>query len=224
MGRRVPGIAQVRASYLAKAREEWRGEWACALLYRPPSILLTPLFAAAGFSPNAVTLLALACAAALPWCAAAAGADAALLVGGLAIAFCVLDCVDGNLARATGRVSPRGAALDFAVDLAYRVFLYAAIGILAGMIAAGLACALLALAARALRLRAGPEVSPAQDAPLSWPGRVFAFLSGLDHLTPLLVLLAPGPQGHGWLLGWLALYSLGDFLLSLRRFRAARPA
>ncbi len=217
MKRRVPGLAEVWASYRPKMAEELRGEWACALLYRPPSILLTPLFAACGFSPNAVTLLGLVCAAFLPWCAVYGGGDAVLLVGALGIAFCVLDCVDGNLARVSGRFSPLGAKLDGAADILYRILLYASLGLLAGAVAAGFACALLAILARACRFYARrAAASPATAAgPLSWRGYAFAFLSGLDHLLPIAILLPFGDEWHAWLLAWLALYSLGDLLLSL---------
>jgi len=219
VNRRVPSLAEVWASYRPKMPEELRGEWACALFYRPPSILLTPLFAACGFSPNAVTLLGLVCAAFLPWCAAYGGEDAVLLVGALGVAFCVLDCIDGNLARVSGRLSHLGAKLDGATDILYRILLYAALGLLAGALAAGLACALLAILARACRVyaeKSAPPTAPAAAAPLSWGGYAFAFLSGLDHLLPLAILLPFGAGWPAWLLAWVALYSSGDLLLSLR--------
>lgn len=223
---RIPGLAEVWASYRTKMLEEWRSEWAVALFYRPPSILLTPLFAACGFSPNAVTFLGLACAAFLPWCAAQGGEYAALQVGALAIACCVLDCVDGNLARVSGRASALGATLDGAADVLYRILLYAALGILAGAVAAGLGCALLAVLARACRLYAEKTTpSPVPAAPLTRRDYAFAFLSGLDHLLPIAILLPLGARWHAWLLAWLALYSAGDLLLSLRAaLRAGRRA
>lgn len=216
-------MAEVWESYRPLLGHEWRTEWALVLLYRPLSLLLTPPLAAAGVPPNAVTLLGLACALLLPWCALVGGSSGALLVGGLGIACCVLDCVDGTLARVTGRVSPEGARLDLLTDLAYRALLYTAIGLLAGAVLAGAACAVLALAARAVRLRTGLAAPESDDVPLTWRGRVYAFLSGLDHLTPVLVLLPLGADRHAWLLGWLAVYSAGDLAVTLARLRQRPP-
>src|SRR5687768_9180226 len=131
MSRRFPTIGDVAAAYRPKFAHEVRTEWAIALVYRPVSFLLTPLFAALGASPSAVTLLGLVIALSLPFAAASGGADAWLIVGGLGVAFCILDCVDGDLARVTGRTSKLGAYLDFIVDLVYRAGLYSAIGIAA---------------------------------------------------------------------------------------------
>src|ERR1700750_910950 len=141
MNRRFHSVSEVAAAYRPRFANELRTEWAIAVLYRPVSLLVTPLFAALGASPTAVTLLGLAIALVLPFAAAAGGAQAWASVGALAIAFCVLDCVDGDLARVTGRSSRRGAYLDFVVDLAYRTGLYSAIGVVAdrGRDAAGIA-------------------------------------------------------------------------------------
>lgn len=201
----------VFAAYRPRFRNELRTEWAAALLYRPVSLLLTPLLAACRVPPLAVTLVGAACAAALPLLAFLGwGATA---VGLLGVAFCILDCMDGDLARATGRVSAAGAYADFVVDLVYRVALYAALGYLwaahAGL-AAGLGCAALALGARACRLYAP---APQNDAP---PGVVFSFLSGIDHLLPLAVIVAGALDALGALLAYLALYSLGDFIHTQR--------
>ena len=227
MSRRFITVGEVVAAYRPKFAHEVRTEWAIALVYRPVSFLLTPVFAAIGASPSAVTLLGLAAALALPFAAAAGGAHAWLIVGGLGVAFCVLDCVDGDLARVTGRASQRGAYLDFVVDLVYRAGRYSAIGIAAdgardgagiaalgdyGGIVAGLASALLAILARSCRLyadshardRAGPASTPA--------GPAFAFVSGLDHLLPFFALAGGALGSLDWVLVWLFAYSLADFV------------
>lgn len=205
-------------SYRPRFSNELRTEWAVALIHRPLSFLVTPLFLALGWHPTAISLLGLGVALALP--VLAWQGQAASLIGLLAVLFCVLDCVDGNVARLSGRISRLGAYVDFFTDLVYRVALYAAIGLLfdAGTpgygLAAGLAAAWLALAARACRLYLeANSASPAASAPdrrLSAGQRLVAFISGLDHLTPLLLLLcAP----LGWLAGLLAyllVYSLID--------------
>ena len=50
----TPGLREVFASYRPKFRHELRTEWAVALLYRPVSLLLTPLFIRLGLLPGAV--------------------------------------------------------------------------------------------------------------------------------------------------------------------------
>jgi len=224
MTRRFISIGEVAAAYRPKFAHEVRTEWAIALVYRPVSFLLTPLFAAIGVAPSTVTLLGLAIALALPF-AAASGGEAWLVVGGLGVAFCVLDCIDGDLARVTGRASKHGAYLDFIVDLVYRAGLYSAIGIAAdrardaagiaalgdhGGIVAGLASVLLAVLARACRLYAEAQVREQRAAQI--PGSAaFAFVSGLDHLLPIIVLGGGAFCSLDWVLVWLFAYSLADF-------------
>lgn len=231
MTRRFYSIGEVAAAYRPRMANELRTEWAITVLYRPVSLLITPLFAAVGATPTAVSLLGLAIALALPFVAAGYGAQAWAAVGVLAIAFCVLDCVDGDLARVTGRSSQRGAYLDFFVDLAYRAGFYAAIGVAAdatrdasgiaalgayGGVVTGLACALVAILARACRLYVdggghGAEREQA-DTALSGFDAAVAFLSGLDHLLPVAVL-ALGASGQlDWAIAWLVVYSLGDLV------------
>jgi phosphatidylglycerophosphate synthase len=211
--RAAPGVGEVLAAYRPRFAHELRTEWAVALLYRPVSLAVTPLAAACGIAPLAVTLAGAACALALP-VAALLGAGP-VAVGLLAVAFCVLDCMDGDLARATGRVSRAGAYADFIVDLVYRCALYAAIGLLVGGIglAVGLLCALFALLARAGRLYAETAQPAAAGAA---PGPLLAFVSGLDHLLPVAVIVLGALDALAPLLGYLLLYSLGDFVLTQR--------
>jgi phosphatidylglycerophosphate synthase len=149
------------------------------------------------------------------------------------VIFCVLDCVDGDLARVTGRASRRGAYADFLTDIVYRVALYASIGLLvdrsptaqalisigegAGL-ATGLACALLAVAARACRLYVeaeGSSASPLSPRAIDTSTSVaIAFLSGIDHLLPIGVLVFGAMGRLDWLLAYLFAYSLGDLVLT----------
>jgi phosphatidylglycerophosphate synthase len=213
------GLRALIDSYRPRFSNELRTEWAVALIYRPLSFLVTPLFLALGWHPTAISLLGLGVALALPLLAWQG--QAASLIGLLAVLFCVLDCVDGNVARLSGRISRLGAYVDFFTDLVYRVALYAAIGLLfdAGSpgygLAAGLAAAWLALAARASRLyleadTTGPAQASAPDRRLSAGQRLVAFISGLDHLTPLLLLLCAPLDWLAGLLAYLLVYSLID--------------
>jgi phosphatidylglycerophosphate synthase len=202
----------VLAAYRPRFRNELRTEWAAALLYRPISLLVTPLLAACRVPPLAVTLMGAACVVALPLLAFLGwGSTAVGLVG---ILFCVLDCMDGDLARATGQETAGGAYADFVVDLVHRAALYGAVGFLwdasyAGL-AAGLGCACIAFIARACRLYQPPH---AEARP---PGVVFSFLSGLDHLLPVALIVLGALDALGALIAWLALYSFGDFLVTQR--------
>jgi phosphatidylglycerophosphate synthase len=228
VSRRVT-IAEVAAAYRPRFANEIRTEWAIAVLYRPVSLVTTPLFAALGASPSAVTLLGCAIALALPFAAAGIAALPWAVVGALGVAFCVLDCVDGDLARVTGRSSRRGAYLDFVVDLVYRAGFYSAIGIAAdrvrdasgltalgehGGLAAGFASAVAALLARTCRLYAdgGGQRAEAAQNPSSRSGDLArAFVSGLDHLLPVAVLILGAVGRLDWALVWLIAYSLADF-------------
>lgn len=234
MSRRIPTVTEVAAAYRPRFAHELSTEWAVALLWRPLSFLLTPLFAACAASPDAVTLLGMACALLLPVAAIIGGADAWIAVGAIAVAFCVLDCVDGDLARVTGRATPRGAYADFLTDIVYRSTLYASIGILAdhatahdaiaglGMhvgLVVGLVCALLFIVARACRLYVDAHTSNSASgaggtAGPTIAGVAVAFLSGLDHLLPLGVLAFGAIGRIDWLLAYLFVYSLGDFVLT----------
>lgn len=75
------------------------------------------LFAHAGISPSAATLLGgLLGAAGAVLLAVAAGPAGAVVAGVVLLASYVLDCTDGQLARATHRTSAFGAWLDVAAD------------------------------------------------------------------------------------------------------------
>ncbi len=125
------GLADVRASYPpAKREDELENEVAYFLIYRPVSIWLTPLFLRLRLPPTAVTALSLVLALAMPAAAAALGAGAYLAVGCLTITFHVMDCVDGNIARTTGRTSAPGALFDGFAGHVFWVMYFAALGIL----------------------------------------------------------------------------------------------
>jgi phosphatidylglycerophosphate synthase len=218
-----PGIAALFRAYAAgKAGEEWHGEWAAALLYRPVAILAAPALLRLGVPATGVTLAALLLVLGLPAMAWAWGAVpvalAAILIG-------MLDCLDGTIARASGSVSRSGHYLDFLTDIVFRASFYAAIGLVAARAAphwlAGLSlplalvAALLAIAARLCRVYAEKLTG---SAPYGEPVKrdlstlAFSLVSGMDGLTPLIVLLLTVTGGMGWLVLWLVFYSALDFL------------
>ncbi|MDF0601961.1 CDP-alcohol phosphatidyltransferase family protein [Psychromarinibacter sp. C21-152] len=207
-----------------RLRQELRGSWAIAVLYRAPSLPLVWLCARAGLAPMAVTLLGMALALALPalaWALPLPAAPWVVALGGAL--FQVLDCVDGTLARVTGRSSTRGADMDFFVDMLQWVTLYLAIGLLADrVLGGGWGWTALAggaasgrLLARMVRDRVeqrmpAPAAPPAPLAPGDWPVVIVAGVSGL---LPFLALTG------SWLgvsVAALGVYALLDIVDALR--------
>ncbi len=225
-------VGDIRRSYTpAKARAEWYGDWASALIYRPLSFLLTPFFLSFSFSASMVTLVSLTLGLALPLIAIYGGREAVWIVAVSATAWMVLDCVDGNIARVTNTSSLAGRYFDTATDVAFRGCFYIAIGILidagTGKGHSGLATCLAAgyatMAARFCRFYydglSGTDVyseEPEQSgATHLTPARcLFAFLSGIDRLLPLMVFFAAYWHHLSWISWFLLIYGLGDFALS----------
>jgi phosphatidylglycerophosphate synthase len=132
-------LADVRRSYSPeKAWAELQGELPLYLIYRPLSILVTPLFLALRIPILAVTLSSLVLACAMVTIAWRGGPGAPLWVGLCAACFHVVDCVDGNMARTTGRTSRFGALVDGTVDMTFWCALFLSIGLLVDEAGGGL--------------------------------------------------------------------------------------
>lgn len=215
-------LRSVVAAYCErKLAEEMHDDWSF-LIYRPFSWLLVPLLAHLRVRPTAVTLLGLGLALALPLLAWRTGPAAWWAVGAGAFLFSVCDAVDGDLARCTRGGSVFGAWLDGQVDLVYRVGAYAAVGIMAGAlpgsvlagfntVALALFSATLVLLARLARQAVSPPPAAGWPGWSAWRMTVPGFISGLDHLLPLLVLAFGAAGRLDWLLCWLVGYSLLDY-------------
>jgi phosphatidylglycerophosphate synthase len=217
---------EVRAAYgVAQAEEELASDWFGHCIYRPLSFAPAAWLLNRGVTANQVTLAGLLLALSLPLQAAWLDqAYVALACSGLL--FGLLDCVDGNMARSSGSGSPLGQYADFATDIAYRLAMYVALGLLVGDAVGApaaalvwlLGAALLMLFARLCRYydeyRLGQAAAPpAGDAPRRGLGdRLFVLLSGLDSALPLLLLAAGLADRLPWLAAWLVAYSLGDFV------------
>lgn len=105
-----PSIKEIRAS-LSPEKRKADGPWTTFVL-RPLSYPGAWIFIRLGFSPNAVTYLsALLCLAGFA-CLAVGSALLAWIGFGLFFAFGILDCVDGNIARAMKRTSRWGEWVD----------------------------------------------------------------------------------------------------------------
>ncbi|WP_146256187.1 CDP-alcohol phosphatidyltransferase family protein [Aestuariivirga litoralis] len=223
-------LASIISDYRAhKMAEELTSDWGSVVFYRYPAFVLTWAVAPLGVTPNQLTMagaLLVPLIALAAWLLPVGWAMAVITV--LALAFNVLDCADGSLARATGRSSLLGRYLDFAVDVLYRNTAYAAYGLIADRIwpgaaipwlTVGLCCGLLVTYARLNRVYAEKLFPPRQAA--SGPvrrsafDRVFSILSGIDTLLPLVALIA-WAAGLLWVaMIWFLFYTLGDALVEL---------
>ena len=194
------GIKQIAADACgARLWAELRTNWAIALLYRAPSIPVAWLAARIGASPMAVSLTGLAMAISMPGQAAFIPVELAVWTVAISgFLFHVLDCVDGTLARLTGRVTKRGGDVDFLVDMAQWGMLYLSVGILADRsFDTGFAWTALAAAtawgrlmARVIRDRVNNDAGDAPK-PLEPAEYLPAFLAGISGLIPFFALAGP---------------------------------
>lgn len=239
-------LANIIRSYRdSKRPEELYGEWGAALVFRPLSFLVTPLFLKAGFSATGVSLLALCLLPLIPIVALAGGSLGYACLAASGVIFATLDCVDGNIARVTNTASKLGGYTDFIADILFRAIFYGSIGMLVTTQpfplpwisengpAIALIAAWLAVAARLSRVytergmdEGNPYAAPepeGTEAKLSAGGFLFAFISGLDPLLPLVVLVTGYFGWLPWVLIWLVPYSALDFLYTqvtvVRRLR-----
>jgi archaetidylinositol phosphate synthase len=112
----------------AESRRAGR-ELVVELVYRPLSNVLVPLFARAGVAPPAVVVAN----AAVGLVAAFAIASGQLLAGAILLQLkTLLDNSDGQLARASGRVTLTGRYLDTEADLLVNAAIFAALGSVTG--------------------------------------------------------------------------------------------
>ena len=121
----------MKASYTPeKAWAEMQGDLPCYLVYRPLSFYLTPLFLRLGVPVTGVTLLSLGIALTMTFFAWRGGAGAYWVVAGLGFLYHVMDCVDGNMARTTGRTTKLGGILDGTIDMSFWCMLLFSLGLL----------------------------------------------------------------------------------------------
>lgn len=224
-------FSEILADYRAeKLKDELASDWGSAVFYRVPAFALASGAASLGLTPNQLTLLG---ALLIPLIGLAAWfmppAAAVITITLLALAFNVLDCADGALARATGRGSLRGRYMDFASDILYRNVAYASYGLVADHIwpgaafpwvAVGLCCGFLATYARVNRLYAA-KLFAGKPSTAAAPRRrtafdvAFSFLSGLDTLLPIIAFLAWAGGGLWAAMLWFLAFTLGDAVVEV---------
>ena len=114
-----------------KSARELRGDFFVYALYRPISFAVTPAFLTIGATATNVTVLNLILASLMPLLALLAPDQAYIGLALITFACIVLDCVDGNIARATNSASALGQYLDSLVGKAYYLLLVIALAIVA---------------------------------------------------------------------------------------------
>lgn len=124
-------VAEVRRSYSESKRwEEWSGELPALLIFRPISFWVTPWFVRLGVSPVAVSLWSGVASLVMVAAASSGGPWAYAVVAAAGFVYQVLDCVDGNVARVTGRTSALGELLEVLIGQAYWALLFLSLGLL----------------------------------------------------------------------------------------------
>ena len=211
----------------AKSEREMRADFFVYALYRPISLAVTPAFLSIGATATAVTLLNLLLACLMPLIALIAPNQAYIALALITFFCIVLDCVDGNIARATGSGSALGQYLDSLVGKAYYLLLVLALAIVAAAevpqiglgywLTGALAASLLKIWGRESRTYCRLSFSQREvqfaTARVGWPLILFS----AAMLVPF-GLLALGSIGMtGLLLGALLLMSLVVFLHTQRR-------
>jgi phosphatidylglycerophosphate synthase len=121
------GAREAERVLFRSLRGQYEG-WVDTYFNRKVSALLSRLFLALRFSPNAITMVATAIGL-LAAAAFARGSYAAGLVGALLFQLsAIVDCCDGEVARLTFRESPFGEQLDIMTDNVVHVAIFAGIG------------------------------------------------------------------------------------------------
>jgi phosphatidylglycerophosphate synthase len=209
-----------------KAAQERRTDFFVYAIYRPLSFALTPAFLRVGATATQVTVLNLLLACLMPVAALLAG-QPHLWLALITFACIVLDCVDGNIARATASSSALGQYLDSLVGKAYFILLAVALAIVAAAevpaiapgywLALGLTAAVLKIWSREARaycrLHLPAEAIVFAAGPVGWKTILFS----ATKLVPL-GLLVLGSVGMSWLvLAGLLMMNVAAFLYTQRR-------
>jgi phosphatidylglycerophosphate synthase len=176
--------------------------------YRQISFFVTPWFLKAGISANAVSVLGLLCSASMPLIAFLLGPYDYLGVALICFVYLVLDCVDGNIARACGSSGPLGQYLDSMAGKFYAIGRTVALGVvtarelpalgMATWVSLSLFAVLLFIWGRESRQYFKISGGGARDHFVAGWGRLKDFALGFTELIPL-GLLVLGPLGYAWL-------------------------
>jgi phosphatidylglycerophosphate synthase len=114
---------ELKSEYvLGKQENEKLSQFFYYLIYRPLSFYITPLILYLGIKPNAVTFLTLSIVLLMPVSLIYENSSY-LIIAFLGVFYCVLDCVDGTMARHMGLSSRLGMYLDSTFGKFYQIML-----------------------------------------------------------------------------------------------------
>jgi len=124
-------IIDIKNSYNStKSATEKTNDFFMHLIYRPISFYLTFFFLKFNISANTISFINLLIAILILVVSILQWSFSYLYVAVLASIYLILDCVDGNIARITQKVSPLGQYLDSLIGKFFWVSLYASTGLL----------------------------------------------------------------------------------------------
>ena len=214
-----------------KENDEKHNQWIIYTIYRPFSFIASAFLLNLGITPNQLGSVSLLFCMGLPL-THLFSAEVAFII--LAISICILyllDCIDGDMARASGNVSVIGHYLDFITDVIFRISAYLAIVLIIYnnpeytqnnfYWAYCLAAAWLTTAARLSRIfvqrlqRTDAEIySRTNKKTYSSFDRIFFVISSLDQVLPYLILSMVFFSSIDWLVWWIFTYAVVDFVFT----------
>ncbi|WP_333822486.1 CDP-alcohol phosphatidyltransferase family protein [Pinisolibacter sp.] len=189
--------------------------WGYVLFYRPLSLAIAWGLAFTSLSPTSVTLIGGLSIPAMVAAVVLLPVEVAMPVIGLAAYLGGLfDCVDGDLARITGRTSRFGGYIDFQIDVVRWAVFYVTAGIAADEAAGdehtwttvAATAAWLKVFARGARdyriskLGRDPDTTESRGVNRTFAGVIVAFFSGIDGSLPILVVAGWWAGVGGWAL------------------------
>jgi len=222
-------LQDVRRSYTAeKAWAEMMGELPAYLLYRPLSFYITKWLLNLRVPILAVTLLAGSIPVPMLALAWRGDPEAYLLIAVLGFLYHVLDCVDGNMARTTGRITTFGALADNLVGFIFWCSLFVSLGLLVEHshpqwlgsygLELSMGCAILVLLNRQTRdvytllHQKTPLVDYSPRPRLSARQGMYAALVGLENLYIFAIILGGLYNALHWVLIGVAIYVTAMFV------------
>lgn len=198
--------------------EEWRGEWAIALMFRVPSQFLAWLFLKLGLTPLHVTAMGFLIALSVPVFTVWLPLHIAIwAIVGLGALFQMFDCADGTMARVSGQSSVLGADMDYLVDMFYYGCLYVSVGLIADRtLDTGTFWALLGAVAvsgrylaRLVREQIKKRIGEGKPGPFKLSDLPGSFMAGLSGLIPFGALAG---SHTSWVIIALLVYSAMDIV------------
>ena len=222
----------VRESYSNdKQLDEKHNQWLIYMIFRPCSFVISAIFLNFRITANQISLVSLLFCLALPMVYLFPSKTAFFILA-LSICICyLLDCIDGDMARASGDVSTTGHYLDFITDVIFRISSYFALVLIIYITpeytnnsfywAYCLGAAWFTTAARLSRVfakslkKADREVySRESKDTYNWVDRVFFAVSSIDHALPIFIFSMVFFENLDWLIGWIFVYALADFVFT----------